>query len=440
MKLLKGYTKGIIFITLLFFLFGAVTVFIQFFVPYLRDIFELSYAQVGLVVTAFYLPYVVFSIPAGFAMIRIGYQRGIILGLLLVTFGALLFYPAAESCSYIGYLAAIFVLASGITFLHVALNPFATVRGNEASAPSRLTLLQAFNSLGTTIAPILAALYLFKKETFQPEKIALLSAFERDVYFNSEALTVQIPFMIIALLTVVLAFVFSVIKLPRIRIDKEDTRYKYRQLLKKPSLMLGAIAIFLYVGAEVSIGCYAVNFFIDINITHDILENDTLHRLLEVMGKALINCDLTQGEPKVIAEFFLCFYWGGAMIGRFVGSYLTRSFAPAKVLMVFTMMAIVLILVSINTGGLVSMWSLLSVGLFNSILFPTIFALALEGTKESKAEASNILCTVIVGGGIIPLLFGLFTDAIGFKMAFLALVVCYAYILFYGFYKRAATI
>lgn len=432
----KLCTKAFIFVAILFFLFGGLTVLVQLLLPHLRDVFGLNYTRTGLIVFFFFLPYLLFSIPAGYILTRIGYQRGIILGLALIALGALLFHPAADERSFSLFMVAIFVLGSGITFLQVAINPYVAVLGSETTTPSRLTFSQAFNALGTTFAPIAAAVYLLKDEVKNAAEINHLDYIDRSIYLQAEALAIQIPSLYIALGAIILALIFSVTKLPYVNLTAEEEINKESclYLLKKSSLLLGAIGIFVYVGAEVVIGSFAVNYFVEINIAKEILESPTMSALLIGLGKVL-GSDLTSADPKAIVAIFLTFYWGNAMIGRFIGAYLTKVFAPAKVLMLSSSIVILLILISINADGLLSMWSLLFIGLFNSIMFPTIFALSSEGLGEMKTQASAILCTMIVGGGFIPLLYGFFTDYVGFRMAFFILILCYGYILFFGFYK-----
>ena len=433
----KLCTKAFIFVAILFFLFGGLTVLVQLLLPHLRDVFGLNYTRTGLIVFFFFLPYLLFSIPAGYILTRTGYQRGIILGLALIALGALLFHPAADERSFSLFMVAIFVLGSGITFLQVAINPYVAVLGSETTTPSRLTFSQAFNALGTTFAPMAAAVYLLKDEVKNAAEINHLDYIDRSIYLQAEALAIQIPSLYIALGAIILALIFSVTKLPYVNLTAEEEINKESclYLLKKSSLLLGAIGIFVYVGAEVVIGSFAVNYFVEINIAKEILESSTMSALLIGLGKVL-GSDLTSADPKAIVAIFLTFYWGNAMIGRFIGAYLTKVFAPAKVLMLFSTIVILLILISINADGLLSMWSLLFIGLFNSIMFPTIFALSSEGLGEMKTQASAILCTMIVGGGFIPLLYGFFTDYVGFRLAFLTLVVCYSYIAFLGFYKN----
>lgn len=432
----KLCTKAFIFVAILFFLFGGLTVLVQLLIPHLRDVFGLNYTRTGLIVFFFFLPYLLFSIPAGYILTRTGYQRGIILGLALIALGALLFHPAADERSFSLFMIAIFVLGSGITFLQVAINPYVAVLGSETTTPSRLTFSQAFNALGTTFAPIAAAVYLLKDEVKNAAEINHLDYIDRSIYLQAEALAIQIPSLYIALGAIILALIFSVTKLPYVNLTAEEEINKESclYLLKKSSLLLGAIGIFVYVGAEVVIGSFAVNYFVGINIAKEILESPTMSALLIGLGKVL-GSDLTLADPKAIVAIFLTFYWGNAMIGRFIGAYLTKVFAPAKVLMLSSSIVILLILISINADGLLSMWSLLFIGLFNSIMFPTIFALSSEGL-EMKTQSSAILCTMIVGGGFIPLLYGFFTDYVGFRLAFLTLVVCYSYIAFLGFYKN----
>jgi len=405
----KLCTKAFIFVAILFFLFGGLTVLVQLLLPHLRDVFGLNYTRTGLIVFFFFLPYLLFSIPTGCLLSKIGYQRGITLGLALIALGALLFHPAADERSFSLFMVAIFVLGSGITFLQVAVNPYVAALGSETTTPSRLTFSQAFNALGTTFAPIAAAVYILKDEVKSSIEINQLNYIDRSFYFQAEALAIQIPSLYIALGATILALVFSVTKLPYVNLTTEEDISKEScfYLLKKNSVVLGAIGIFVYVGAEVVIGSFAVNYFVEINIAKEILESPTMSTLLIGLGK-ILGSDLTSADPKAIV---------------------------AKVLMLSSSIVILLILISINADGLLSMWSLLFIGLFNSIMFPTIFALSSEGLGEMKTQASAILCTMIVGGGFIPLLYGFFTDYVGFRMAFFILILCYGYILFFGFYK-----
>ena len=433
----KKCFRASVFIAILFFLFGGISVLVQLLVPHLKDIFELNYAQAGFILFFFFLPYLLFSIPAGVTLSKIGYQRSITLGLIIVALGCLLFYPAAEMRSFWAFMIAIFVLGSGITLLQVAANPYIAALGKENSTHSRLTFSQAFNALGTTFAPIIGAVYLLKDEVKTSGEIRSLDPLERNMYLQSEALTIQTPFLYISLIVIALAVVFGIAQLPCHTTEEEVVDKKsYFSLLKRTPLLLGAIAIFLYVGAEVAIGSFAINYLVEINMS-EISQCPIGGPMWKALGIIFNKPDLINADPKAMVAIFLCFYWGGAMVGRFIGAQLSRHLSPAKMLMIVGLCNVVLILIAINTGGLFSMLSLLLLGFFNSIMFPTIFALASEGIDELKAQASGLLCTMIVGGGLVPILFGFFTDRIGFSLAFLTLVACYGYIAFFGFYKSS---
>ncbi len=428
----KSYRTSFILLTVLFFLWGFITVLVDSLIPRLRELFTLSYFQAGLVQFAFFGAYFILSIPASYILSRIGYKRGIIWGLLTMAAGCLLFYPAASYRVFGIFMLAYFTLAGGMTILQVAANPYVAVLGSEEGASSRLNLSQAFNSLGTAIAPAIGALFILSDTIKTESEIASLSDTARDVYLASEAAAVQKPFLGIALFIGLIAVIFFFAKLPRL-IGEEQTG-TYTHALKNKNLMLGVLGIFFYVGAEVAIGSYLVNYFLDMNMVAVIKENGFMKSIAE----GLLNSGLEVKDNKAIVGVFVTFYWSGAMIGRFIGSYLTRVIRPGKVLGIFASMAIVLIFISITTTGWVSMWSILAVGLFNSIMFPTIFTLAIDGLGDLKPKASGLLCTAIVGGAIIPPLYGLLTDNVGFKPALIFIIFCYAYILFYGYknYKK----
>jgi FHS family L-fucose permease-like MFS transporter len=425
----KSFRSAFITVTILFFLWGFITVLVDSLVPRLKDVFELSYFQAGLVQFAFFLAYLVISVPAGALLSRIGYQKGIIVGLVTMAIGCLLFYPAAADRQFWIFMVAYFTLAGGITILQVAANPYVSVLGSEDGASSRLNLSQAFNSLGTAIAPLIGASFLLSDTIKSSEEIMVLSEVEKGSYYVSEASAVQIPFLYIAAFIGLLALLFVFIKLPTIL--EKSTVGGYGKLLKNKIVMLGALGIFLYVGAEVAIGSYLVNYFMSMNISEIILQNETMKYLAE----SLLNTDLNSIDPKAIVGAFVVFYWSGAMVGRFIGAYLTKIIAPTKVLSIFAFLAVLMLLVSMNTVGLVAMWSILAVGLFNSIMFPTIFALTIDGLGDLKPQASGLLCMAIVGGAVIPPAYGFLTDNVGFKIALLLVIACYGYILFFGILK-----
>lgn len=432
-----GSKRAFAIITSLFFLWGFITVLVDSLIPRLKDVFELSYFQAGLVQFAFFLAYFIFSIPAGSILARIGYKKGIILGLLTMAFGCLLFYPASEYRMFNVFLLGYFILAAGITVLQVAANPYVSLLGSEQGASSRLNLAQAFNSLGTTIAPIIGALFLLSETVKTSTEINALSFQEKVNYLTAEAATVQTPFLTIAAIIGVLAVVFMIVKLPTIM--EKSPKGGYSKLFKNKLALMGVLGIFLYVGAEVAIGSYLVNYFQSMRLTPIILENETMMAIANTITN-VFNKDLSVSDSKSLLGIFVIFYWGGAMIGRFIGAYLTKLITPGKVLGVFSFLAILMIFTSMNTLGLLSMWTILSVGLFNSIMFPTIFTLTLDGLGDLKPQASGLLCTAIVGGAIIPPLYGFLTDQFHFKLALLLIVLCYAYILYFGWIKSKVSV
>lgn len=343
--------------------------------------------------------------------------------------GCFLFYPAASFREFNVFLLAYFVLAGGITVLQVAANPYVAVLGSESGAASRLNLSQAFNSLGTSIAPILGASFILSDKVRSSDEIYEMTTAAREAYLISEATAVQTPFMVITSFIILLALVFVFVKLPAML--SSAPKGGYSSLLRNKSLLLGALGIFIYVGAEVAIGSYLVNYFYDMGLTAVVKQNE----VMAAIASTLLGQDLSAVSDYGILGAFVTFYWSGAMIGRFVGSYLTKVIRPSVVLSYFATGAVLMIVISSQTLGIVSMISILAVGLFNSIMFPTIFSLSLEGLDDLKPQASGILCTMIVGGAIIPPLYGYMTDLFGFKMALLLLIVCYGYIIWYGYQR-----
>lgn len=426
----KSYRSSFILLTTLFFLWGFITVLVDSLIPRLRELFTLTYFQAGLVQFAFFGAYFLLSIPASYILSKIGYKKGIILGLLTMATGCLLFYPAASYRVFGIFMLAYFILAGGMTILQVAANPFVAVLGSEDGASSRLNLSQAFNSLGTAIAPAVGALFILSDSIKTEDEIAALTEPAKETYLASEASAVQMPFLGLALFIGLIAVIFLFAKLPKL--INETSTGTYAEAFQNKNLMLGVLGIFFYVGAEVAIGSYLVNYFLDMNLAPVILESETLMNIANSVAR-LFFMSLDGADSKAVIGIFVMFYWSGAMIGRFVGSYLTRIIKPGKVLGIFATIAIILILVSISTTGLVSMWSILAVGLFNSIMFPTIFTLSIDGIGDLKPKGSGLLCTAIVGGALIPPLYGYLTDQIGFKTALFFIIICYSYILWFGY-------
>ena len=426
----KSYRTAFIFVTILFFLWGFITVLVDSLIPRLREVFTLSYFQAGMVQFAFFGAYFLLSIPAGYILSKIGYKRGIILGLSTMAIGCLLFYPAASYRVFGIFMLGYFTLAAGITILQVAANPYVTILGPERTASSRLNLSQAFNSLGTAIAPALGALFILQDKVKTTAEIEALDAAAQKSYLVAEAAAVQTPFLGIAAFIGVIALVFFFVKLPKVG-DKEASN-DYRKVLKNRNLILGSIALFCYVGAEVSLGSYMVNYFLSLDLAATVRETSFMRTIAEW----ILSTGVSSSSDMAVVGVFVTFYWTGAMIGRFIGSYLTSIFNPAKILSIFALGAIGMILISNFSVGLAAMWTIIGVGLFNSIMFPTIFSLALDGLGDDKAQGSGVLCTMIVGGAIIPPAYGYLTDSFNFNIALILVMACYAYIFYYAYSNK----
>ena len=429
----KIYSSAFVLVTSLFFTWGFLTVLVDSPISRFREIFTLSYFESGLVQFAFFGAYFLLSIPAGFILTRIGYQKGIILGLTTMAIGCFLFYPAASFRNFGIFMLGYFVLAGGMTILQVAANPYVAALGSEETSSSRLILSQAFNSLGTALAPSVGAIYFLSDKILSKEEIELLDLESREIYYLSEASAVQGPFIFFGCFLLAIAIVFFFIKLPSLMPKKESGTYL--DAINQKNLIYGVIGIFFYVGAEVTIGSYLVNYFLDMNLV-DSIKNNSIMNSIATFFKHDIFVLLDNGDykysNKAVFGLFVTFYWSGAMVGRFIGSYLTKIFQAGRVLSFFALVAIFLIFLSAISNGLISMWSILAIGLFNSIMFPTIFTLSLNGLGNLKPKGSGLLCTGIVGGAIIPPLYGLLTDFMGFKFSLIVLSLCYLYIANFG--------
>ncbi|WP_438862337.1 sugar MFS transporter [Neptunicella sp.] len=403
----KNYTVPLFILTSLFFMWGFITCLNDILIPHLKIVFDLNYFQAMAVNFAFFGAYAVVSYPAGTYVKKVGYQKGIVTGLTVAGVGCLMFYPAAAMQQYGVFLLALFILASGITVLQVAANPYVTRLGPVRTASSRLTLTQAFNSLGTTIAPWFGALLIFSVATLSAADLAVMSAEELATYNATQAASVQLPYIILATALFVLAIIFSRLNLPVIE-EPQQTEVVggIREALKHKHLLFGVIAIFVYVGGEVAIGSFLVSFFAEPSIAG----------LAEKEAAALVS-----------------YYWGGAMVGRFIGAAVMTKISPRVVLTFNGVAVMALVLVAMNTSGTAAMWSILAVGLFNSVMFPTIFSLAIEKLGPLASVGSGLLCVAIVGGAIIPSLQGLLADSQGLQFSFILPVICYLYIAWYGF-------
>ncbi|MGB9435204.1 MAG: sugar MFS transporter [Candidatus Acidiferrum sp.] len=476
----KSYGGALAVVTTLFFMWGFLTCLNDILIPHLKSIFDLNYAQTMLIQFAFFGSYFVFSIPSAKLIDWIGYQRSMVAGLLTMGLGAFLFVPAASVPSYPLFLGALIVLAAGITCLQVAANPYVTVLGRPETASSRLNLTQAFNSLGTFLAPFFGGILILSAAPKAMDEIRAMLPDALQAYRLHEAATVKTPYVGLAIALVVLAAAISLFKLPKIEHAQHKVGEKMADSIwKHRNLVFGAIAIFVYVGAEVSIGSFLVNYF------HE----------KEIGGLA-----------EKVAASFVSFYWGGAMLGRFIGSnflggakakymwmvsglsvaliflsypigdhipagyqpgvpnlmwlawllfagrplFILVAVAAASIALVATLSGgkvtantglllgicavstSVLVAISMLSTGHVAMWSIILVGFFNSIMFPSIFTLGVAELGPLTGDGSGIMIMAIVGGAIVPLAQGWIADKIGIHHAFFLPVICYLYILFFA--------
>jgi MFS transporter, FHS family, L-fucose permease len=396
------------FVFALFFVFGGITSLDDVLIPKLKALFTLSYGEVMLVQSAFFAAYFVFSIPAAALVRRIGYMRSAVAGLVTMTVGCALFIPASAQALFGLFLVALFVVAAGITTVQVVANPLISMLGPAATTSSRLTFAQAFNSLGTAIFPFVGSiLILGKLATVDPSTLtgAALNNFR-----SVETRVIAHAYVGLAVALALLAAVMWLRRKALIEAPAEHTPIlRAFNLLSRPRFAFGTLCIFLYVGAEVAVGSTMVNY---------LMQSNTLGLSAEAAGK------------------HLPYYWGGAMVGRFMGAYVLRFFAPGKVLATVAAAVLVLLLISANTAGALSGWTLLLIGLFNSIMFPTIFSLANEGLGARAAEGSGVICMAIVGGAIVPLATGHAADIWGLKQALIVPGACYLGILIFGWFAR----
>jgi FHS family L-fucose permease-like MFS transporter len=383
------YRSAFILMTTLFFIWGAIVSLNDVLIPHLKSLFEMNYTETMLIQFCYFMAYFTMAVPASIVIGKIGYKRGIVLGLLVVGIGCLIFLPAANMISYGVFLFGLFVMATGNVFLQVVGNPYILRLGPPETASSRLNFAQGINSFATTIAPLIGA-YL------------ILGNFENSA---EQARSVQGPYIGLAVFVFLIAGIFAVIKLPIIQPKKRrkvtGNVFNYRQL------RFGVIALMLYVGAEVTIGSFIVSYL----------------GLPEIAGM-----------PEQTAGKYIPLYWGGLMIGRFVGSAILQKVSAQKVLVWAAILAMVFLAVTILTTGYISMWAMLLTGLFNSIMWSNIFALSIDGLGDLTIKASGILVMAPVGGAILPLLQGVLADMdfIGLQYSYLLPLLCYGFILFYG--------
>jgi FHS family L-fucose permease-like MFS transporter len=401
-----SYTAPLAVVTTLFFMWGFLTCLNDILVPHLKPIFDLNYRQIMLIQFAFFGAYFLFSIPSAKIIDWIGYQKSMVVGLLTMGLGAFLFVPAASAPSYPLFLAALVVLAAGITCLQVAANPYVTVLGKPSTASSRLNLTQAFNSLGTFLAPFFGGLLILTAAPKTIEEIRAMAPDALQAYRLHEAATVKTPYVGLGIALVLLAVAIGSFKLPKIPHAQHKVGEKVDDSIwRHPNLIFGAIAIFVYVGAEVSIGSFLVNYFSQPEIG---------------------------GLTEKVAASFVAFYWGGAMVGRFIGSGLLQKMKTGNLLGICAVCAAALVAISMLSTGHFAMWSIILVGFFNSIMFPSIFTLGVAELGPLTGDGSGVMIMAIVGGALIPLLQGAVADKIGIHHAFFLPVICYLYILYFA--------
>lgn len=394
----------------LFFIFGGITSLNDVIIPKLKELFTLSWTEAMLVQFCFFAAYAIIGIPGAKLVKKIGYMRGAVAGLLTMMAGCLLFIPASQTATYSIFLFALFVLASGVVIVQVVANPLISLLGPQRTTHSRLTFAQAFNSLGTTIFPIVgAAVILGSLATVSADQ---LSGAALQEYRQAESQAIWQGYLGLAVMIAIVALAVWLFR-NRLKGEKHEASSGLAglDLLSRSRFGYGALCIFLYVGAEVSIGSVIINYLSE-------------ERVL--------------GEPESVIGWMIGLYWGGAMVGRFIGSYFLRIFSPGKILAFNSVGAILLILISTSTSGEAAAYSLLAVGLMNSIMFPTIFSLACEKLGPRAADGSGIINVAICGGAIVPLLYGMVADATGgdLAMAMIIPIVCYAIIAGFGYFAR----
>jgi FHS family L-fucose permease-like MFS transporter len=417
-----SYTGPLAVVTTLFFMWGALTSLNDVLIPHFQHVFNLKLAVSMLVQTAFFSSYFVFSIPSAKIIDWLGYQKAMVVGLLTMGTGAFLFVPAAKVPSFGLFLTALIVLAAGITLLQVAANPYVTVLGPAKTASSRLNLTQAFNSLGTTIAPFVGGLFILTA--------AGAVAVEDPA---RQAASVIKPYLFLGVALALLAVLIGTFKLPKIESAQHNIGEKVGDSIwDHPNLVFGTVAIFVYVGGEVAIGSSIANY----------LALDNIGRL--VPASTFPDAALRYQEALRAAAKYISLYWGGAMVGRFIGSAILQKVKTRLVLGVCAVMAGLLVTVSVLSNGAVAMWSILLVGFFNSIMFPSIFTLGVAELGPLTGDGSGVMIMAIVGGAAIPWTVGKIGDMInnrvyggaiwgqGLHYALIVAMLCYLYILFFA--------
>jgi FHS family L-fucose permease-like MFS transporter len=391
-----SYIGPFITVTALFFIFGFITTLNMSLVPHLRNIFNLPYAWAMLAESAFFLAYFVFSSPTAKLIESIGYKQTMVVSLFIQVVGCLLFIPAAKLVNFPLFLAAVFIVGAGVTALQTAANPYVAILGPEHSAPVRLTLAQAFNSIGAAIAPLVAGATILANPNLL-SKAAIAN-------------TVRLPYMLIAAGLLLLGIAVAFMHLPQITQTREFRPAKAGDPILNRSIwsyrhtVLGALGIFVYVGVEVGLASIAVNYF----------KNQGM-------------------SSEKTASFLVSLYWGGAMVGRLLGSWVLTKFNAGKLVGIFATCGAVLLAISMFSSGYVAIWTLVLCGFFNSVQFPNVFALGIAGLGPLTSKGSGLIMTAVVGGAVVPFLIGALADKVGIQHSFVLPIACYLYIALYGF-------
>jgi FHS family L-fucose permease-like MFS transporter len=395
----KNHVFALGVLSILFFMWGFCTVLNDVLVPHLKAVFETNYVQTMLIQFTFFGTYFLLSMPSAKLIERVGYRHSIGIGLAVMAFGCLIFFPAAAVPSFELFLTALFVLAAGITLLQVAANPYVAVLGPERTASARLNLAQGFNSVGTLLAPLFGGLLILGRTKAGTTAGNLVQTWQDRM---ADAHSVQLPYLAITVVLFAVAVLFWVVRLPDFPTRPATEAEAKDSLWRHKALVMGTVAIFVYVGAEVSIGSLLINYMASPHISH-----------------------MTTAE----AANYLSYYWGGAMVGRFLfGAIMMRYAAPAKILGDNCVAALFLIALSMAARGPLAMWAILLVGLCNSIMFPTIFTLSIKGLGPLTGRGSGVLIMAIFGGAIVPVLQAAVADNFGLTISFAIPMVCYAYI------------
>ncbi|WP_031529160.1 L-fucose:H+ symporter permease [Dyadobacter crusticola] len=394
---------AVILITSLFFLWGFALNLNPILIPHLKKACQLSDFESALIDSASYIAYFLIAFPAGLFMKKYGYKAGITLGLLLFAFGTFLFYPAAEMRHFGFFLIALFIIASGLTMLETAANPYITVLGDPDSATQRLNFAQSFNGLAAFLAPLVGGTFILSGKTLSEQEQQAMSGEALDSYLNAEAASVQVPFIIIGLVVLLVAALIWRTSLPEIKDEDETGNVAGSSIWVEKNLLLGATAQFFYVGAQVCISSFFIRF-----------------------------SDQVAGIEEKTAAYLLSGAFLSFMIGRFIGTYLMRFVAPPRLLALYSVLNVILLAIAVTTTGMAAVYALVGVQFFMSIMFPTIFALSIRGLGEKTKIGSSLVIMSIVGGAFFPVIMGQVSDISSIQTAYIVPAVCFLVVLYFA--------